>query len=83
MNTAAPTPERKTHHGGNSCIGGPRPESVCILIGPEGGFTPDEAVLAEKAGFEILTLGQRVLRAETAALAAMAILMFELGDLML
>jgi len=58
-----------------------KPESVAILIGPEGGLSPDEIVAAESSGFEALTLGPRVLRTETAPLAAIAILQAQWGDM--
>lgn len=45
---------------------------VVVLSGPEGGFTAAEEQLAHQAGFAAITLGPRVLRAETAALAALA-----------
>ena len=45
-----------------------------FLSGPEGGFTPDEEMAASAAGFKPVTLGPRVLRAETAAIAALAAL---------
>lgn len=45
---------------------------VTILIGPEGGLTPEEIVAAGRAGFRRATLGRNVLRFETAALAAAA-----------
>ena len=48
--------------------------AVTLLNGPEGGLTPDEEDLAITAGFAPLTLGPRVLRAETAPLAALAAL---------
>ena len=48
--------------------------AVTLLNGPEGGLTPDEEDLAIAAGFAPLTLGPRVLRAETAPLAALAAL---------
>ncbi len=48
--------------------------SVCAAVGPEGGFTPDEVVAARAAGFTIAGLSRHVLRAETAAIAAVAIL---------
>jgi 16S rRNA (uracil1498-N3)-methyltransferase len=51
-------------------------ERVSLLIGPEGGFTPAELAMAEKAGFVRSTLGSSVLRAETAAIAALAITRF-------
>lgn len=46
--------------------------SVSILIGPEGDFTPDEEALAQEHGFLPVTLGSLVLRAETAAIATLA-----------
>lgn len=52
----------------------PRPSPVTLLSGPEGGLDPDEEVLARAAGFVPLSLGARVLRAETAPLAALACL---------
>jgi 16S rRNA (uracil1498-N3)-methyltransferase len=47
---------------------------VTLLSGPEGGLTPAEEVLARGAGFVPVTLGPRVLRAETAPLAVLAAL---------
>jgi len=49
-------------------------ETISILIGPEGGWTEDERSLAREAGWQSASLGPRILRAETAWLAAMAIL---------
>jgi 16S rRNA (uracil1498-N3)-methyltransferase len=46
---------------------------VCFLSGPEGGLSPSEDALARAAGFLPVTLGPRVLRAETAALAALTL----------
>lgn len=46
--------------------------SVGILIGPEGGFDPNEIALAEEAGAVTVSLGKRILRAETAAVTAVA-----------
>ena len=48
--------------------------TVLLLSGPEGGLSPQETALALATGFEPVTLGPRVLRAETAPLAALAIL---------
>jgi 16S rRNA (uracil1498-N3)-methyltransferase len=47
--------------------------SVLLLIGPEGGFAPDEVAAAEAAGVTVVSLGPRVLRAETAAVAGVAL----------
>ena len=54
---------------------------IFALIGPEGGFSSAEISQAVSAGFVPVTLGHRVLRAETAAIAGMAILQFLLGNL--
>jgi 16S rRNA (uracil1498-N3)-methyltransferase len=49
---------------------------ILVLIGPEGGFSPSEAVMAEQAGFCRATLGAGILRADTAAIAAVALTRF-------
>ena len=54
---------------------------LCLLIGPEGGFSEREYTDAELAGFEAVTLGPRILRTETAAVAALAIAQGLWGDL--
>jgi 16S rRNA (uracil1498-N3)-methyltransferase len=56
-------------------------DGVTVLVGPEGGFTDDESDFAKKAGFLPVGLGPRTLRAETAAVALLAILFYELGDM--
>lgn len=56
-------------------------ERVLLLIGPEGGFSAQEADSAISHGFFPVSLGPRILRAETAAIAAMAIVQFLLGNL--
>ena len=55
--------------------------SVAIMVGPEGGLSEEEIGLAMSAGFEPVQLGPRVLRTETAALAAITALQALLGDL--
>ena len=60
----------------------PRPLSaVTVLIGPEGGLAQAEQEAAVAAGFRPVRLGPRVLRTETAAIAALALLQREFGDL--
>ena len=54
---------------------------VVVCIGPEGGWDAEEIRAAEAAGYQIFSLGPRVLRTETAAMAALAILQYCLGDL--
>jgi len=58
----------------------PRPRRVTLLAGPEGGFTAVESDLAQRRGFVALRLGPRVLRTETAALAALAAINTLWGD---
>lgn len=56
-------------------------QGVRLLIGPEGGFTEAEVYATEQAGFNTVQLGPRVLRTETAALAAITVLQSIYGDL--
>ena len=53
---------------------------ITLLIGPEGGFTPEEALMAKQADFIPVLLGPRVLRTETAALAGITVLQTLWGD---
>jgi len=55
--------------------------SLMISIGPEGGFTKEEAHIAQSSGFLPVSLGNRILRAETAAIAATALVQYVWGDL--
>ncbi len=57
------------------------PSSLCLLIGPEGGLAAEEVAAAEAVGFRAVGLGPRVLRTETAPLAALAICQARWGDL--
>ncbi len=58
-----------------------RPDAINLFIGPEGGFGAEEVGLARSHGIVPVTLGKRILRAETAALAAVAAVMYELGEM--
>ncbi len=58
------------------------PDSVALLIGPEGGLSEDEIGAAERQGFHPLTLGPRVFRTETAPVAALAVIQSLWGDLL-
>lgn len=55
-------------------------KNICIFIGPEGGFADEEVALAKENGFETVSMGPRILRTETAPLAAITAVMYELGD---
>jgi len=59
------------HHG----------KKYLLLVGPEGGFSAKEVALCQSHGACIVTLGPRILRTETAALAGVSIVMYEYGDL--
>ena len=54
---------------------------LLVVTGPEGGFSAEEAGQARKAGAKLFTLGPRILRAETAAVVAAALCLYEAGDL--
>src|SRR5207244_938584 len=51
---------------------------VLYLIGPEGGWTEEELRAAQKSGFNLVSLGEAILKAETAAIAASALILYEL-----
>ena len=55
--------------------------SVTLLAGPEGGFDPNEREMLRRIGFQPLSLGPRILRTETAAVAAMAVIQGLWGDI--
>jgi 16S rRNA (uracil1498-N3)-methyltransferase len=52
-------------------------KSLLVLIGPEGGFSHDEVELAKRQGFVTVTIGNRILRTETASLAALSMIDYE------
>lgn len=54
---------------------------VAIVIGPEGGFEECEIIKLKEIGAEIVTLGPRILRTETAGFTCLSLIMYELGDL--
>jgi 16S rRNA (uracil1498-N3)-methyltransferase len=56
------------------------PSSIAIAFGPEGGLEEGEAHFAQAAGFHLVSLGPRILRAETAPVAVCAVLGFVFGD---
>ena len=59
---------------------GNTPKSIALAIGPEGGWTDEEFAAAQSSGFIEASLGQNILRTETAVVASLAIVQFALGD---
>jgi len=57
------------------------PFTVHLMVGPEGGFTREEAEIARGYGVVTIGLGPRILRGETAGVVAAALVLYELGDL--
>ncbi|MCA1747498.1 MAG: RsmE family RNA methyltransferase, partial [Bacteroidales bacterium] len=56
-------------------------QRISVIVGPEGGITEAEAVLAGSHGYQAVSLGLKILRTETAGLAIIAILQYLYGDL--
>lgn len=56
-------------------------DGLFLFVGPEGGFSEEEAALAEGLGARIASLGPRILRTETAPIAALAAVFYEKGDM--
>lgn len=72
VRTGAPSPQGEDLPG---------PASVSLMTGAEGGFSQEEIAAARAAGLRICTLGPRILRCETAPLAALSAVMYALGEM--
>ncbi len=59
----------------------PKIDSVLVAVGPEGGFSASEAEMAARAGWRLITLGHRILRAETASVVVVTLCQHLWGDL--
>ncbi|RME70347.1 MAG: 16S rRNA (uracil(1498)-N(3))-methyltransferase [Chloroflexi bacterium] len=57
-----------------------RPRRIAVFIGPEGGFAPEEVALARQTGCQVVGMGRRILRAETAGAVAVAAIFYELDE---
>jgi 16S rRNA (uracil1498-N3)-methyltransferase len=64
-----------------STLNNEKPVTISALVGPEGGFSEEEAHQAVALGWQPVSLGQRILRMETAALAMTTLIMYEMGEL--
>jgi len=58
-----------------------KPEKIILFIGPEGGYSQGEAESAKAKGAALVTLGNRILRVETAAPVAVTLIMNKLGEM--
>jgi 16S rRNA (uracil1498-N3)-methyltransferase len=58
-----------------------KPQKIMVVVGPEGGFDPDEVRRARAHGFLTVGLGPRILRAKTATLSACALVQYRFGDM--
>jgi 16S rRNA (uracil1498-N3)-methyltransferase len=74
-------PESAPHEGGLAQLDAALPTDAAIAIGPEGGFASDELEAFRVAGFTRIGLGPRILRTETAAIAALVWLQARFGDM--
>jgi len=68
------------HHQASGDFPSSSPESIDLLIGPEGGLSDEEVGAANVAGFQSLQLGPRVLRTETAPVVALSVIAARWGD---
>jgi 16S rRNA (uracil1498-N3)-methyltransferase len=55
-------------------------KNIIVLIGPEGGFSAHEAEMAKEKNFQLVSLGQNILRTETAAVAVLSMILYETGN---
>lgn len=72
--------EKENEKGLKHCLNVEKYQKISLFIGPEGGFSEEEIAIAISSGIKPVTLGPRILRTETAGIAALSILMYELGD---
>lgn len=73
--------EAATLHSLMSPLSQPTPKKVLLILGPEGGFSDQEIEMVRAAGFKVAGLGPRILRAQTAAIAACTLIQYLFGDM--
>lgn len=73
--------EQEERQSIRTVLGGTEARCVTLIVGAEGGFSPAEAAAVTAAGGQPVSLGHRILRAETASLTALAVTQYELGNL--
>lgn len=78
---AAPAPDTTSLRDALQDLSRTEEVSIALLIGPEGGFTEEEVALARAKGAVAVGLGPRILRTETAAVVACALVLYEMGEM--
>ena len=73
--------EQEERQSMRTVLRGTEARRVTLIVGAEGGFSPAEAAAVTAAGGQSVSLGHRILRAETASLTALAVTQYELGNL--
>lgn len=73
--------EEETEQRLREILARPKPRTILLAVGPEGGFAPEEVRLARDKGFITVGLGPRILRTETAGLVVLSIFQYIYGDL--
>ena len=73
--------EQEERQSMRTVLGGTEARRVTLIVGAEGGFSPAEAAAVTATGGQSVSLGHRILRAETASLTALAVTQYELGNL--
>ena len=73
--------EDETIQGLKAALGEKQVSALALFCGPEGGFDPAEIELMRSAGVHFFSLGRRILRMETAAILAPALVLYELGEM--
>ena len=73
--------EQEERQSMRTVLRGTEARRVTLIVGAEGGFSPAEAAALTAAGGQSVSLGHRILRAETASLTALAVTQYELGNL--
>lgn len=71
--------EFEKEHSVDKCL--PKGKKIALIVGPEGGFQPDEAKRIKDVGAKTVSLGRRILRAETASIILSALILYGLGEL--
>ncbi len=64
----------------SSTLNGYEGDSIAVFVGPEGGFSVEEMSTAREMGWQVISLGSRILRMETAAIVLPALVLHEMGD---